>query len=72
MTRCSHNYVITDAERQAFLGTIAPENGTGGGIATAATDFVEEKPGLSLKDTTMWGKIAPPSTRVHSAAFFHA
>ena len=64
------NYVITDAQRQAYLGTVTPEQGTGGGIAKAATGFVEEKEGLSLKDITMWrGDSTSTNTGPYSGVF---
>ena len=60
------NYVITDVQRQAYLGTVTLEQGTGGGIAKAATGFVEEKEGLSLKDITMWR--GDSTSTVHTVA----
>ena len=52
------------------MGTVTPEQGTGGGIAKAATGFVEEKEGLSLKDIIMWrGDSTSTNTGPYSGVF---
>ena len=49
------HYVITDAERQTYLGETVVEWGTGQTIGEAVLDFVEKKPGLDVDDVSIFG-----------------
>ena len=49
------HYVITDAERQIYLGETVVERGTGQAIGKAVLDFIEKKPGLNAEDVSIFG-----------------